>query len=121
MNSRLPDTPQSPALAGTSAAAHEIPTSAMSIVDKRLTILDEPTVDLAETSNKRKRESDDDGGPEQKKVHIENGTPGIEALHRDVGPPYRLASTRKTPFFAGSICFWLKFKANIMVNIDFNQ
>lgn len=53
-----------------------------------------------EMSNKRKRETDDDGDQEQKKVHIESGTPGIEALHRDVGPPYRLASTRKTPLFA---------------------
>lgn len=48
----------------------------------------------AEVSKKRKRDAEDDHeGPEQKKVYIENGTLGIEALHRDVGSPYRLAST----------------------------
>lgn len=58
----------------------------------------------AEVSKKRKRDAEDDHeGPEQKKVYIENGTLGIEALHRDVGSPYRLASTRKTPFFAKTL------------------
>jgi len=73
-------------------------------------------------SNKRKRETDDDGGQEQKKVQIENGTPGIEALHRDVGPPYRLSSARKTPFSA-LIPFEIlsHFMANFLVNIDFHH
>lgn len=60
-------------------------------MDMQTSSYDEATT---EASNKRKRDTlEDHEGPEQKKVHIENGTLGIEALHRDVGPLYRLSST----------------------------
>jgi hypothetical protein len=54
-------------------------------------------------SNKRKREVEDSGDREQKKTHIEDGRPGIEKLHRDVGRPYLLCKTRKTPLLLYSI------------------
>jgi len=53
-----------------------------------------------ELSNKRKREIDDQGDQEQKKVHIEDSRISIDDLHLDVGKKYLLCRTRKTPFFA---------------------
>lgn len=100
MNVHLPHTPQSPLLAPAASlptsAIYNMdktePSSAISLEDVRTATFDESSTNPIEVSNKRKREAGDDGGQEQKKVHIENGTPDIEALHRDVGPPYRLAS-----------------------------
>jgi hypothetical protein len=49
-------------------------------------------------SNKRKRESEDTGDREQKKVHVEERKLCIEDLHLDVGKIYQLCRTRKAPF-----------------------
>lgn len=53
-------------------------------------------------SNKRKRELEDNGDREQKKVHVEDSIIGIDALHFEVGPKYLFMQTRKTPFFSSS-------------------
>ena len=57
---------------------------------------------LEESSNKRKRDIDDHGDREQKKVHVEDSRISIEDLHLDVGKKYLLCRTRKTPFFSKS-------------------
>ncbi|KAH8821847.1 Rox3 mediator complex subunit-domain-containing protein [Xylogone sp. PMI_703] len=49
---------------------------------------------MDESSNKRKRDFEDHGDREQKKVHIEAGRLGIEDLHMDVGEKYLLCRTR---------------------------
>jgi hypothetical protein len=54
---------------------------------------------LEESSSKRKREPEDHGDREQKKVHVEDSRIRIEDLHLDVGKIYSLCRTRKTPFF----------------------
>jgi hypothetical protein len=50
-----------------------------------------------ESSNKRKREVEDNGDQEPKKVHVEDRRLGIEDLHLDVGKKYLLCRTRKAP------------------------
>jgi hypothetical protein len=54
-----------------------------------------------EVSNKRKRDIEDHGDRDQKKVHVENSGLGIniEDLHVNVGEKYLLCRTRKAPFF----------------------
>jgi hypothetical protein len=54
-----------------------------------------------EASNKRKRDIEDHGDRDQKKVHVESSGLGIsiEDLHVNVGEKYLLCRTRKTPFF----------------------
>ena len=49
-------------------------------------------------TNKRKRDLEDQGDREQKKVHVEGGKVGIEQLHLPVGDAYLLCRTRKAPF-----------------------
>lgn len=46
-----------------------------------------------EVSNKRKRDVDDHGDREQKKVHVEDSRISIEDLHLDVGEKYLLCRT----------------------------
>ena len=58
-----------------------------------------------ESSNKRKRDLEDHGDREQKKVHIEDGRISINDLHLDVGQKYLLCRTRKTPFFPRDVPF----------------
>jgi hypothetical protein len=53
---------------------------------------------IDDISNKRKRETEDAGDREQKKVHVEERKLCIEDLHLDVGKIYQLCRTRKTPF-----------------------
>lgn len=53
--------------------------------------------DSEEPSNKRKRDVEDNGDQEQKKVHVEDRRLGIEDLHLDVGKKYLLCRTRKAP------------------------
>lgn len=48
---------------------------------------------LEEPSNKRKRDADDHGNREQKKVHVEDSRISIEDLHLDVGKKYLLCRT----------------------------
>jgi hypothetical protein len=54
-----------------------------------------------EASNKRKRDIEDHGDRDQKKVHVESSGLGIniEDLHVNVGEKYLLCRTRKAPFF----------------------
>jgi hypothetical protein len=59
--------------------------------------LDSP-MQIDDNSSKRKRESEDSGDREQKKVHVEERKLCIEDLHLDVGKIYQLCRTRKTPF-----------------------
>ncbi len=55
------------------------------------------SVEAEESSNKRKREVEDNGDQEQKKVHVEDRRLGIQDLHLDVGKKYLLCRTRKAP------------------------
>lgn len=50
-----------------------------------------------ENLNKRKRDVEDGGDRDQKKVHLEDSRLSIEDLHVDVGKKYLLCRTRKTP------------------------
>ncbi len=52
-----------------------------------------------ELSNKRKRDIEDLGERDMKKVHTETSRLSIEDLHLDVGAKYLICRTRKTPFF----------------------
>ena len=52
-----------------------------------------------EISNKRKRDVEDNGDRDQKKVHVEDSRATIDDLHLDVGEKYLLCRTRKAPFF----------------------
>lgn len=58
---------------------------------------------MDDSSNKRKRELEDHGDREQKKVHVEDRRISIKDLHLDVGQKYLLCRTRKTPFYGYSI------------------
>lgn len=52
-----------------------------------------------EASNKRKRDVEDHGDRDQKKIHVEGSRPNIADLHMEVGEKYLLCSTRKIPSF----------------------
>lgn len=52
---------------------------------------------LDESSHKRKRDVQDNGDRDQKKVHVEDSRIRIEDLHLDVGKIYTLCRTRKAP------------------------
>lgn len=54
-------------------------------------------MNVEDISNKRKRDVDDTGDREQKKVHVEDRILGIRDLHLDVGKKYLLCRTRKAP------------------------
>ena len=82
---------------------------------------------LEEPSNKRKREVDDHGDREQKKVHVEDSRISIEDLHLDVGKKYLLCRTRKTPFSSKNLPFFYStlfelespfFLLKYLVNVD---
>lgn len=60
--------------------------------------------DIEDSSNKRKRDIQDSGEREQKKVHVEDRRLGIEDLHLDVGKKYLLCRTRKAP--TSSYCLY---------------
>jgi hypothetical protein len=68
--------------------AHSVPTPM--VIDS--------SAQVDDISNKRKREAEDTGDREQKKVHVEERKLCIEDLHLDVGKIYQLCRTRKTPF-----------------------
>lgn len=85
MSSTISRTVQGPAMAD----AHDGATP-MSI---------DSTIHADDPTNKRKRESEDTGDREQKKVHVEERKLCIEDLHLDVGKIYQLCRTRKAPFF----------------------
>ena len=107
-NSDLASKPVSP------RPTHSLPTPAHSINGSMSSIPD-PVLDtmiIDEITNKRKREVEDNGDRDQKKVHVEDSSLSIEDLHVDVGEKYLLCKTRKTPFLqdqpiaAGFVSFW---------------
>ncbi|RAL60888.1 hypothetical protein DID88_010213 [Monilinia fructigena] len=52
---------------------------------------------LEDSSNKRKRDIEDLGGRDQKKVQVEDSRPSINDLHQDVGKKYLLCRTLHKP------------------------
>lgn len=66
-------------------------------------------VENGDISNKRKRDPEDNGDREQKKVHVEDSMIGIEALHQEVGSKYLFLQNRKAPFFSGIRSSYLEF------------
>jgi hypothetical protein len=59
-----------------------------------------------DVSNKRKRDIEDHGDRDQKKVHVEDSRLSIDDLHLDVGEKYLLCRTRKAPFFSQDLLFF---------------
>jgi hypothetical protein len=124
MPSDHPQTPQSPSTASFSAAdlprkqstspriSHSLPTPAHSINDSMSSTSD-TTLEAAmlhdalheEVSNKRKRDVEDNGDRDQKKVHVEDSRASIDDLHLDVGEKYLLCRTRKAPSSTRSSIF----------------
>jgi len=111
-----PQTPQSPSsilfsapdLSTKSAASprtdHSLPTPAHSTNGSMSSHQNEhDEVESSDASNKRKRDPEDNGDREQKKVHVDDSMIDIGALHYDVGSKYLFLQNRKAPFFS-SIC-----------------
>lgn len=114
-----PRTPQSP-LQPNSAMSEKAPNTTRSdntssTTSRTMQSLDTPgapcdsppmaidsSVEVDEISTKRKREAEDTGDREQKKVNVEERKLCIEDLHLDVGKIYQLCRTRKTPFSPNS-------------------
>jgi hypothetical protein len=119
MPSDHPQTPQSPSSTSFSAAdlptkqatsprnIHSLPTPAHSINGSMSSLTSDNTeaVSHDDPSNKRKRDIEDTGDREQKKVHVEHSRLSIEDLHLDVGEKYLLCRTRKAPFFLNDLPF----------------
>lgn len=116
MPSNNPQTPQSPnnnsfttapgsgsSPIGNKMSSNSLPTPMSSVhgvpnISGRMG--DDKDLEIDDPSNKRKREVEDSGDREQKKVHIEDGRPGIDDLHKVVGRPYLFCQTRKTPLLS---------------------
>lgn len=103
MSVQLPQTPQSPSQPGKaspiessqpSTHSNTLPTPAHSINGS---IPTQSTSMTSPDSNKRKRESADNGDREQKKSHVEDRELSIDDLHIDVGKKYLLCRSRKIP------------------------
>jgi hypothetical protein len=93
----LPSKPPTPPKTGES-----LPTPAHSINGSMSSTTSDLAIEgarLEEPSSKRKRDLDDHGDREQKKIHVEDSRIRIEDLHLDVGKKYSLCRTRKAPFF----------------------
>ncbi len=114
MTSNHPRTPQSPSQTSFGAAdipskpatsprhTESLPTPAHSINGSMSSITSDSASEALlhdESSNKRKRDPEDLGDRDQKKVHLEDGRLRIEDLHLDVGEKYLFCRTRKAPFF----------------------
>ncbi|QSZ37873.1 hypothetical protein DSL72_008973 [Monilinia vaccinii-corymbosi] len=109
MPSDLPQTPQSPFnTPGSSDISSKnivsprintsLPTPAHSINDSMSSINSAIEASQSEDpSNKRKRDVEDLGGRNQKKVHVEGSRPSIRDLHQDVGKKYLLCRTLHKP------------------------
>ena len=119
MTSNLPRTPETPSQTSPSAADfpikpvtspidhHSMPTPARSVNGSMSSINPDSSFEATahdDTSLKRKRESDDQGDQEQKKVHVEEPESlhslTLNDLHLDVGEKYYLCKTRKTSRFS---------------------
>ena len=156
---QLPQTPQSPLRPVSASADKSSPIEAIrpaigtslstSVVDTSedsapsrpgetiQTLSDQPgdiSMDIEDTSNKRKRGIEDEGDQDhQKRFHVEDRRLGIEDLHLDVGKKYLLCRTRKIPipptsFLLGSLHFRQKFYQVFtlyllyyLVNMDFDE
>jgi hypothetical protein len=112
MPSDHPHTPQSPLPYGSTdlpskpitppKTGESLPTPAHSINGSMSSTASDLAIEgahLEESSSKRKRDLEDHGDREQKKVHVEDSRIRIEDLHLDVGKIYSLCRTRKAPFF----------------------
>ncbi|KAG4416609.1 hypothetical protein IFR04_010252 [Cadophora malorum] len=115
MTSNLPRTPETPSQTSPSAADfpikpvtspidhHSMPTPARSVNGSMSSINPDSSFEATahdDTSLKRKRESDDQGDQEQKKVHVEEPESlhslTLNDLHLDVGEKYYLCKTPHT-------------------------
>lgn len=121
MTSNLPRTPETPSHTSPSAAdlpskpvmsptdTHSMPTPARSVNGSMSSINTEvPSegVSQDDSSLKRKRDPEDQGDQEQKKVHVEkseNHKVTIADLSENVGELYLFCKTRKASFFLRSI------------------
>ncbi|KAI9641553.1 hypothetical protein NHQ30_010365 [Ciborinia camelliae] len=109
MPSDLPQTPQSPSNTPGSADISSkskvsprintsLPTPAHSINGSMSTINSAIEASQSEDlSNKRKRDIEDLGDRDQKKVHVEDSRPSINDLHQEVGKKYLLCRTLHKP------------------------
>ncbi|KAA8563687.1 hypothetical protein EYC84_011707 [Monilinia fructicola] len=109
MPSDLPQTPQSPfnTPGSTEISSKNIvsprintslPTPAHSINGSMSNINSAVEASQSEdSSNKRKRDVEDLGGRDQKKVQVEDSRPSINDLHQDVGKKYLLCRTLHKP------------------------
>ena len=124
MLSDNPQTPQSPSHTSFATAdlppkpstspqnTHSLPTPAHSIngsMSSVGSVVASDGIVIDETSNKRKRDVEDLGDRDLKKVHVENSRLSIEDLHIDVGKKYLLCRTRKTPFSPQDLPFVLRW------------
>ncbi|PSS18843.1 hypothetical protein M430DRAFT_35246 [Amorphotheca resinae ATCC 22711] len=110
MPSDLPQTPQSPSydstyfpskLAASPRTGSSLPTPAHSINGSMSSTTPDVVAEAAhveDPSNKRKRDIEDGGDRDQKKVHLEDSRLRIEDLHLDVGEKYLLCRTPHPPF-----------------------
>jgi hypothetical protein len=76
-----------------SAQSFDVAEGALTMTDNSRDVV----METEDFSNKRKRDVEDVGSQEQKKVHVEDRRLGIEDLHLDVGKKYLLCRTRKAP------------------------
>ncbi|CAD6441190.1 2a35c909-96a0-4f26-bf0d-42f083a574ca [Sclerotinia trifoliorum] len=105
----LPQTPQSPSnTPGSTDTSSKntvsprintsLPTPAHSINGSMSTINSAIEASQSEDpTNKRKRDVEDLGDRDQKKVHVEDSRPSIDDLHQDVGKKYLLCRTLHKP------------------------
>ncbi|TAQ91403.1 hypothetical protein B7494_g359 [Chlorociboria aeruginascens] len=95
--SQIPNTDLPPKPATSPRIPASLPTPAHSINGSMSSLSSENTSEAApqsqELSSKRKRDLEDHGDREQKKVHVEDSRPKQEDLHLDVGKPYLLCRT----------------------------
>lgn len=85
--------------------SNSLPTPAHSINGSMSSTTSDLTADAShveELSNKRKRDLEDQGEREQKKVHVEDSRISIKDLHLDVGQKYLLC---RTPHPVGAVPF----------------
>ena len=71
---------------------------------------------LDEPSNKRKRDADDHGNREHKKVHVDDSRISIEDLHLDVGKKNLLCRTCKTHFSMNLFIFWISAPVHVPIS-----
>lgn len=105
-----PQTPQSPSHFSPATSSDPTTAAAPGAMSVGVTTLPTPahsvsgsishpdTINSDESPHKRKRNIDDVGDRDQKKVHLDDMGLGIGELHLDVGEKYLLCQIRKAPF-----------------------